>query len=497
MSEQTPFIQLIDAFSNAKGLSREVVLEALSAAHAKIIAKQFQDENPKIEVELDVTTGGYLCYRIWEVVADDYTISEEETGRCLALTAALELSPEAQVGDHLRVEIPGQTGRIEAHEFAQLLRRIVDDAVRLNLAKKYHVGQILTGQVKHTTRDRIVLDIAEYVDASLARDQMLPREIFRVGDKVRCCISEINAEGRGALLRVSRASKEMLVELFKIEVPELNDGSLEIRGVARDPGVRAKIAVKAIDTRIDPVGACVGIRGARVQAITQELNGERIDICLWDEDLANMIARALAPAEIESVAINEVDQTIDVVAAPEQQSLAIGKNGQNVRLAGEMLGWNINVMSEEQAEEKNASEDSVIIQRLVESLEIDSDLAEILLREGYTSIEAIAYTDPSELNEVEEFDPSIVEELQDRARTGLLMLKMQSDALAVKPSEDLLSLPNMSQQIAVLLAENNICTKEQLAEMDIDELTGLVSISEKEASALIMAARADWFSDEE
>lgn len=497
MSEHAPFLQLIDAFSNAKGLSREVVLDALSAAHAKIIAKQYEDENPKIEVELDVNTGGYLCYRIWQVVADDFNIESEQIGQLLKITDAQELSPEAQVGDDLRVEIPGHAGRIEAHEFAHMLRRIVDDAVRLKLSQKYQVGQILTGQVKHATRDRLVLDIAEQVDASLPRDQMLPREIFRAGDRVRCCISEINAEGRGPLLRVSRASKDMLSELFKIEVPEMGEGSIEIRGVARDPGVRSKIAVKAIDTRIDPVGACVGIRGARVQAITQELNGERIDICLFDDDLAKMVTRALAPAEIDSVAINESDRTIDVIVNPEQQSLAIGKNGQNVRLAGDMLGWSINVLSEEQAEEKNAVEDQIIINRLVDGLEVDEDLAGILLREGYTSIEAIAYSDAYDLSEIDEFDEELSSELQERAKSSLLMLKMQSEASGLKPEEDMLSLPKMSEHIAYLLAENNICNKEQLAEMDIEELMGLVNISEKEAANLIMSARADWFSDEE
>ena len=497
MSEHAPFLQLIDAFSNAKGLSREVVLEALSAAHAKIIAKQYGDENPKIEVELDTETGGYLCFRVWQVVSDDHEVTEENKGQLLVLKSALELSEEAQVGDQLRVEVPGQTGRIEAHEFAHMLRRIVDDAVRLKLSKNYHVGQVISGQVKHTTRERIVIDVAEQVDASLPRDQMLPREVFRTGDRVLCCINEINAEGRGALLRVSRASKEMLAELFKREVPEVSDGSLEIRGVARDPGVRSKIAVKAIDTRIDPVGACVGIRGARVQAITQELNGERIDICLWDDDLAQMVARALAPAEIESVAINEADQTIDVIVQPEQQSLAIGKNGQNVRLAGEMLGWSINVLSEEQAEAKTASEDSVIISRLVEGLEVDEDLAIILLREGYTSLESIAYTDLSEIMGIEEFDEDIAEALQERAKSSLLMLKVQGEASGFKPDEDLLEMESMTQQIAYILAENKICSKEHLAEMDVEELMDIVKISEKEAAGLIMAARSDWFTDED
>ena len=495
MRENVPFLHLIDAFSNSKGLNRDVVLEALSLAHARLIAKQFEEEDPKIEVELDVNTGGYSSYRVWSVVGDDEEISEDKKGRQMHLAQSLELSEDAQVGDQLRIEIPGQAGRIEAHEFAQMLRRIVGDAVRLELSKKYKVGQIVSGQVKHTTRERVVLDIAEQVDASLLREHILPREIFRVGDKVRCCVEEINTEGRGPLLSVSRTSNAMLAELFKIEVPEMIEGSIEVRGIAREPGVRSKMAVKAIDTRIDPVGACVGIRGARVQAVTHELNGERIDICLWDDDLAQMIARSLAPAEIESVSINEGERSIDVIALPEQQSLAIGKNGQNVRLAGEMLGWSINVLSKDQANAKAEEEEGVIISRLADGLEVDEDLAQILLREGFTSIEAVAYTDASELNEVEEFDSEIVEELQERARSYLMMLKVQSDATGIKPSQEILDLPKMTQQIAYLLAENGISKLEQVAEMDIDELTGIVEISEKEAADFIMASRAEWFKD--
>lgn len=491
------FLQLIDAFSNSKGLSREVVLDALSAAHAKIIAKNYQDENPNIEVDIDLTTGGYTCFRAWVVVADDSEISEEDVGKLMCYSDALKHSPDAQVGDQLRLEIPGHTGRIEAHEFAQMLRRIVQGAVRIDLAKKYHKGQMVLGQVKRTARDRLIIQVTDQVDAALERSDMLPREIFRVGDKIRCNIIEVNIDGRGPLLIVSRSSKEMLSELFKIEVPELSEGSLEIRGVARDPGVRSKIAVKAIDTRIDPVGACVGIKGSRVQAVTQELNGERIDICLWDDDLAQMVARALAPAEIESVAINEGDRVIDVTVDPEQLSLAIGRSGQNVRLASEMLGWEINVMSRDQAEQKTEAEDSIIIARLVEGLEIDNEIAAILLREGFTNIETIAYIDLSELVDIAEFDSGIAEELQERAKSYLLMLKMQSDVTGVKPDDSLLDLKGMTQQIAFSLAEKGVCNCEQLADMDVDELTSIVEISEKEAADLIMSARADWFSGED
>lgn len=496
MSDHAPFIQLIDAFSNAKGLSRDVVLEALSSAHAKIIARQYQDEDPVIEVELDLNTGGYLSYRVWQVVEDEFEFDDENKGKFMNLSEAAKLSDDAQVGDQLRIEIPGDAGRIEAHDFAQMLRRIVDDAVRLKLSKNYSIGQIVTAQVKHVTKDRLILGVADQVDASLARNQILPREVHRKDDKVRCCIVSINADGRGPILSVSRTDPNMLSELFKIEVPELSEGSLEIRGVARDPGVRSKIAVKAIDTRIDPVGACVGIRGSRVQSITQELNGERIDICLWDDDLPQMVARALAPAEIESVSINEADRSIDVIAAADQQSLAIGKNGQNVKLAGDMLGWNINVMSVDQAEEKSEGEDKVIIARLSDGLEVDDDLAYVLMREGFTNIESIAYVDPSELSEIEEFDEEIAEELQERAKSYLLMLKMQSDVSGHKPSEDLLSLKNMTQHVAYLLAENGVTSKDQLADMDIEELRALVEISNKEAADLIMSARSDWFSDD-
>lgn len=490
------FLQLIDAFSNSKGLNREVVLEALSSAHAKIIAKQFPGENPNIEVDLDLSTGGYSCFRTWLIVSDDESISEEDLGRLMPLSEAQNHSPDAQVSDELRIEIPGHTGRIEAHEFAHMLRRIVQSAVRIDLSKKYRTGQMLIGQVKRTARDRLIIQVTEQVDAVMDRSNMLPREIFRVGDKIRFSVTEVNVEGRGPLLVASRASKEMLSELFKVEVPELSEGSLEIRGVARDPGVRSKIAVKAIDTRIDPVGACVGIRGARVQAVTQELNGERIDICLWDDDLAQMVARALAPAEIESVSINEEDRAIDVIVAKEQLSLAIGRNGQNVRLAGDMLGWDINVMSQDQAEEKADSEDSVIISRLVDSLEIDNDIALILLREGFNNVETIAYIEQSEISEVEEFDENIAAELQERAKAYLLMLKVQSDVSGLKPDDSILELENMTQQVAFQLAEKGVCKCEELADMDVEELTSIIDMSEKEAAALIMAARAGWFTDE-
>lgn len=500
MNKKGSFLASIESLANEKGLEKEKVVEAISEALAAGTAKQFEGEKPNIKVTLNASEGGYDCFRLWRVIADDEVVLEEEQDQVITLSEALKLSPGADltIGDIIQQQVSSATGRIAAHTAAQVLNRLVKDAERAKLYKQYQnrVGELVTVQVKRVTRDHLVLDLSEHVEGLIGRDQMLPREIFRNGDKIRAFIIGLNEENRGPLVRLSRTCPEMLAELFKVEVPEISEGAIEIRSVSRDPGMRSKVSVKAIDTRVDPVGACVGMRGARVQAVSSELNGERVDIILWADDLAQMAVRAIAPAEVKQVEINESDRVIDMVVEASQLSLAIGRNGQNVRLASQLIGWNINVMSEDEANAREASQTDNLLHHFSDALDIDDDVAEILIREGFTSIEAVAYVGLSELANVEEFDEEIAEELQSRAKSSLLEAAVQGSADGNVPQEDLLELSGMTQKMAYDLAAHGIVTRDLLADMSVGELCDIVKLSDEEAGQLIMTARAHWFDEE-
>ncbi len=501
MNKKGSFLGSIESLANEKGLEKEKVMDAICEALAAGTAKQFEGEKPNIKVELDPAGGGYTCHRLWRVIEDGADVDEDDTDQVIQLSDALKLSSGAElsIGDTIQQQVDSSTGRIAAHTAAQVLNRLVKDAERAKLFKQFQhrVGELLTVQVKRVTRDHLILDISEQVEGLIGRDQMLPREIFRNGDKIRAYIVGLNEENRGPLVRLSRTCPEMLAELFKVEVPEISEGAIEIRSVSRDPGMRSKVSVKAIDTRVDPVGACVGMRGARVQAISSELNGERVDIILWEDDLAQMAVRAIAPAEVIQVEINESDRVIDMVVDEDQLSLAIGRNGQNVRLASQLIGWNINVMSQDEANARGADQEADLKQYFSEALDIDDDVSEILIREGFTSVEAIAYVGLQELSDIDEFDEDIAEELQARAKSSLLEAVVQGSADGNVPQEDLLELEGMTQKMAYDLASQGVVNRERLADMAVDELVEMVQVSEEKAGQLIMTARSHWFDDEE
>ncbi len=359
------------------------------------------------------------------------------------------------------------------------------------------MGELLAGQVKKVTREAVIVDLGNNAEGLLPRERLVGRETFRVGDRIRAVLAEVNPEARGPQLLMSRTSPEMLIELFKIEVPEIAEQVIEIRGAARDPGSRAKIAVKTNDRRIDPVGACVGMRGSRVQAVSGELDNERVDIVLWDDNPAQLVINAMAPAEVESIVVDEDTQTMDVAVAEDNLAQAIGRNGQNVRLASELTGWRINVMSIEEAAEKQEAEAQSTIERFMETLDVDEDVAFVLVEEGFTTLEEIAYVPLEEMLAIEGFDLEIAEELRARAKDALLTLAIASEEELEQnePAEDLLTMEGMDRQLAFQLAAKGIVSMEDLAEQAVEDLLEIEGLDEARAGELIMTARAPWFAE--
>jgi len=360
------------------------------------------------------------------------------------------------------------------------------------------VGELVAGTVKKVTRDNVIVDLGNNAEGLLPRDQLVGRETFRVNDRVRAILQEISPETRGPQLMLSRSCPEMLIELFKIEVPEIAEQVIQIRAAARDPGSRAKIAVKTNDQRIDPVGACVGMRGSRVQAVSNELDNERVDIILWDDNPAQMVINAMSPAEVESIVVDEDSNTMEVAVAADNLAQAIGRSGQNVRLASELTGWTINVMSTEEAAEKHEAEAGEVIQMFVEQLDIDDEVAEILVEEGFTTLEEVAYVPLDEMTAIEGFDEDIAEELRARAKDALLTQAIASEEQldANEPAQDLLEMDGMDRHLAYVLASRGVITMEDLAELGVDELTDIPDMTEERAGELIMTARAPWFAEE-
>jgi N utilization substance protein A len=376
----------------------------------------------------------------------------------------------------------------------------VREAERAQLVELYRgkMGEMVHGTIKKVTRDNMIVDLGNNAEALLPRDQLIAREQYRIGDRVRAVLQEIRTENRGPQLVLSRNSPEMLIELFRIEVPEIQEEVIEIRGCARDPGARAKIAVKTNDGRIDPVGACVGMRGSRVQAVSNELGNERVDIILWDDNPAQLVINAMAPAEVASIVIDEDTHSMDVAVAEENLAMAIGRNGQNVRLASELTGWEINVMTVTEAQEKQSAESDSIIQSFVDSLGVDDSMAEALVEEGFTSLEEIAYVPLEEMLDMDGFDEAIVTELRQRARDAIVTQELATEEQLdnAEPAEDLLNMEGMDRHLAFVLASQGVVTMEDLAEQSIDDLVAIEAMSEERAGELIMTARAPWFAQE-
>jgi N utilization substance protein A len=411
---------------------------------------------------------------------------------------ALEKDPTLKVGDTFEESVPNiEFGRIAAQTAKQVIVQRVKDAERNLIIDrfKHRVGELLNGTVKKVTRDHIVVDFGDNAEGLLSREDLVGREIFRINDRTRVILTGIREETRGPQLQVSRAAPEMLVQLFQIEVPEIAEGVIEIKGAARDPGQRAKIAVKTKDARIDPVGACVGMRGARVQAVSNDLDDERVDIVLWDDNPAQLVINAMAPAEVESIVVDEDSNSMDVAVDEENLAQAIGKGGQNVRLASELTGWTINVMTIEDAQEKQQSESVNVIEKLMNALDVDDDVATVLVEEGFTSVEEVAYVPLEEMSAIEGFDADIAEELRARAKDALLTMALASEEQLsnAKPADDLLNMDGMDQELAVKLAAKSIITMEDLAEQAVDDIMDVEGMNEERAASLIMTARAPWF----
>lgn len=484
-----------EAVSNEKTLDKQTIFEALEQALAMATKKRYEGE-ADIRVAINPTNGEYESFRRWLVVDDNF--EEFDSGLHLYEDQAQEKDASLQIGDYYEEPVENiEFGRIAAQTAKQVIVQKVREAERAQVVEQYkeRLGELLSGTVKKVTKDNIIVDLGNNAEAVLPRSELIGREVFRVNDRVRAVLQSLSVEGRGPQLMLSRASKEMLICLFEIEVPEISEQVIEIRAAARDPGARAKIAVKTNDGRMDPVGACVGMRGARVQAVSNELDGERVDIILWDDNPAQLVVNALAPAEVESIVVDEDNHTMDVAVHQDNLAQAIGRSGQNVRLASELTGWNINVMSEEEAAAKQEQESISYLEQLMNLLDVDQDVAEVLVEEGFTSVEEVAYVPLEELAGIEGFDEEIANELRYRAKDALLTQALASEEQA-EPAEDLLSMDGMDEDLAKKLAANGIVTMEDLAEQATGDLMEVAEIDEERAAALIMTARAPWFEEE-
>lgn len=482
-----------EALSNEKGVSKEVVLQAIQAA-LESATRKLTDKDIGVRVNLDSKTGEYETFRYWDVVEEEVLEFPE---RELTLEQAKERAPGIEMGGRIEEPMPSiEFGRIAAQTARQVIMQKVREAERQQVVDQFKnkFGQLIYGTVKKVTRDNIIIDLGGKAEAFLPRNEMLPNEMFRPNDRVRAYLYEITPQSRGPQLFVSRIRNEMLIELFRIEVPEIGENVIEVKAAAREPGNRAKIAVKTNDGRIDPVGACVGMRGARVQAVSSELGGERVDIILWDDNPAQLVINAMAPAEISSIVVDEDSHTMDLAVQKEQLSQAIGRNGQNVRLASQLTGWTLNVMTVEEFNSKSQEESSKIIDLFTSALEIDEEIASLLVAHGFSSLEEIAYVPKEELMAIEEFDEDIVEELRNRANDTLLTQALTSgQGLAGSPSDSLLTMEGMTDELAESLAAIGITTMDELAEQSVDELLDIKGMTEAKAGELIMKAREPWF----
>ena len=487
---------VVESVSNEKGVPPEVIFEALETALATATKKRYESE-VDIRVAINRTTGDYETFRRWTIVADE---DFEFAGMHMTLDEGKEEDESLEIGDVWEevVESVG-FGRIAAQAAKQVIVLKVREAERIQMVEQYRdkMGTLISGTVKKTTRDSIIVDLGNNAEAILKKDQILPRENFRMGSHVRALLKEAVVDARGPQLMLSRTDPAMLVELFRIEVPEISEEVIEIKGAARDPGSRAKIAVKTNDGRIDPVGACVGMRGARVQAVSGELGGERVDIVLYDESSVQYVINAMQPAEVASIVVDEDKGTMDIAVSEDNLAQAIGRGGQNVRLASELTGWELNVMTEKDAVAKQQNEADRVAQQFIDKLDVDADLAALLVAEGFTSLEEIAYVPEEEMLAIEGFDADIVQRLRTRAKDQLLTQAIAQEEMlgGVQPAEDLLTMEGMEQTLAYALAGRGVICMADLAEQSIDDLLDIEGMTEEKAGELIMTARKPWFEE--
>jgi N utilization substance protein A len=486
---------LVDALAREKNVHKETVFGALESAIAQATKKRFT-EDVDVRVNMDRNTGDFESFRRWQVVPDD---APEITPHQIPLSQA-----KKEHGDDIHVEEfieeplePIDFGRIGAQAAKQVILQKIRDAEREQLLQDFlgRGEKLINGAIKRVERGNAIIEVGR-VEAVLPRDQMIPKENLRVGDRVRAYVMRIERNVRGPQLILSRTAPEFIIELFRLEVPEIEEGLLEIKSAARDPGVRAKIAVHSKDARIDPIGTCVGMRGSRVQAVTQELAGERVDIVLWSADPAQFVIGALAPAEVSSILVDEDKHSMDVVVDEENLAIAIGRSGQNVRLASELTGWTINLMTEEESQKKNEEETSSVRKVFMERLDVDEEVANILIQEGFSTLEEVAYVPINEMMEIEGFDEATVNELRSRAKDALLVQAIASEEQAENLDPELVGLEGMDDDLAKKLARAGVKTRDDLGDLAVDDLVELTNIDTERAKALIMKARAHWFTQE-
>lgn len=484
-------LMMVEVVSREKELEKEVIFKAIEAALATATKKRYPGEiDARVSIHRD--TGDYESYRVWEIIADDVEL--EFPDRQIPLSEARENDPELNVEDLIEEPMEKvEFGRIAAQAAKQVIMQKVREAERSQIAERYksRFGTLISGTVKRLDHGNAVIDLGD-AEAMLPKNGMIPREGLRPGDRIRALLKEIDQEARGPQLILTRLSPEFLIELFKLEVPEAGEGIIEILGAARDPGSRAKISVRTNDSNVDPVGACVGIRGSRVQSVSNEIAGERVDIIVWSENIAEFVIQALAPAEVESIFVDEEIKSMDVVVTDENLSRAIGRGGQNVRLASELTGWELNLMTDKDALEKQDAEQWELIEKFKTQLGIDENTAVILAQEGFNTLEEIAYVPKQELMDIEEFDETLVNELRNRAQDNLLTSAIANQE-EKEPAEDLLEMGGMDEKTAKILALSGVRTMEELAECSVHEVLEIIDMEEQHASELIMTARAPWF----
>ena len=485
---QKEILLVAEAVSGEKGLPQEAIFEAIEQALATATKKRYS-ENSNIEVIIDPKTGDYETFRLWEVVSEE---DIEDQG--------IQVSQDGQngeLGTFVREKVENvEFGRIAAQAAKQVIVQKVREAERAQVVEKYRnvLGELVSGTVKKVTREFLIIDLGEGAEAILSRNELIPGEVFRIGDRLRAVLQEEERENRGPQLALSRRCPEMVGELFKLEVPEISEQVIEIKAIARDPGSRTKIAVKTNDNRIDPVGACVGMRGSRVQAVSNELGNERLDIVIWDDDPAQLLINSMGPVEITSIVLDETKGSMDVAVTQDTLAQAIGKSGQNVRLSSQITGWKLNVIDQEVADQENQEKSESISNILIDKLDVDEDLANMLLSNGYSSLESISSSEIEELSQIEGFDDDISSLLINRAKEVLITMAMEVSTDDGE-SGDLMSVEGMEMTLALELTQKGIKDREELAEQSIEELTSIIDISDEDAGNLIMRARAHWFED--
>ena len=501
-------LAVVDSVSNEKGVDAGVVIEAIEAALASA-TKRRHVADVDVVVSIDRETGEYSTNRRWQVVPDDDEEVPVEEGeepfvfdpeRHVRLSQAVRDRPTLSLGDYVQEPMSVSFGRIAAQTAKQVIVQKVREAERIRIVEAYQdrVGELVTGFVKRMDRGNVILDLGGNADAMVARDELIPKEALRPGDRVRGFLRAVTPEARGPQLQVSRTAPELLMELFRIEVPEIGEGLIEIMGAARDPGLRAKIGVRSLDPRIDPVGACVGMRGSRVQAVSNELAGERVDIISWDENPAQYVVNAMSPAAVRSIMMDEEVRSMDIAVDEDQLAQAIGRGGQNVRLAMQLTGWSLNVMTVAEAEEKNEAESERLVRSFQEDLDADEEIATILVQEGFTAVDEVAYVPIEELRQIEEFDEELIEALRARARDVMITREIahEEELGGGVPDRTLAELDGMDGDLSRRLATQGVVTRDDLADLATDELVEMTGIGDERAGQLIMAARAAWFEDD-